>query len=107
MPAIPPFPRDPSRMFRNVSDRMRRDLVEAHLASHGKIKEKLGHYLEELDGMRRLEQEILDAVRAGLKPPSRRPRRRKPRGGSEAVTVEPDRPKQGEGGAAAALEFDE
>ena len=38
-------------------------------------------------------------------------RKRRPppkgKGGSEAVTVEPDRPKQGEGGAAAALEFDE
>ena len=31
----------------------------------------------------------------------------KDKGGSEAVTVEPDRPKLGEGGAAAALEFDE
>ena len=37
----------------------------------------------------------------------RRPPKRKPRGGSEAVTVEPNRPKLGEGGAAAALEFDE
>ena len=31
----------------------------------------------------------------------------KDKGGSEAVTVEPNRPKLGEGGAAAALEFDE
>ena len=38
----------------------------------------------------------------------RKPRRPpKDKGGSEAVTVEPDRPKLGEGGAAAALEFDE
>ena len=37
----------------------------------------------------------------------RRPPKRKPRGGSEAVTVEPNRPKLGEGGAAAALEFDQ
>ena len=43
----------------------------------------------------------------------RRPRRRPPppppprRGGSEPVMAEPDRPKLGEGGAAAALEFDD
>jgi hypothetical protein len=37
-----------------------------------------------------------------------RSRRRPPkRGGSEPVTAEPDRPKLNEGGAAAALEFDE
>jgi hypothetical protein len=38
------------------------------------------------------------------------PGRRRPtgkRGGSEAVAVEPDHPRRGEGGAAAALEFDE
>ena len=36
------------------------------------------------------------------------PKRRPPgKGGSEAVTVSPDRPKLGEGGAAAALEFDD
>ena len=36
-------------------------------------------------------------------------RRRRPRkgGGSESVAVEPDHPKRGEGGAAAALEFDD
>ncbi len=34
-------------------------------------------------------------------------RRKPPKGGSESVTVEPNRPKLGEGGAAAALEFDE
>jgi hypothetical protein len=40
--------------------------------------------------------------------PIRKRRRPKPpRGGSEPVTVEPDRPKLGEGGAAAALEFDD
>ena len=38
--------------------------------------------------------------------PIKKPRRKPPKGGSEAVTVEPDRPKHGEGGAAAALEFD-
>jgi hypothetical protein len=37
----------------------------------------------------------------------KRPQPPKKGGGSEAVTVEPDRPKLGEGGAAAALEFDE
>lgn len=31
----------------------------------------------------------------------------KGKGGSEAVTLEPNRPKLGEGGAAAELEFDE
>ena len=35
-----------------------------------------------------------------------KPRRKPPKGGSEPVTAEPNRPKQGEGGAAAALEFD-
>jgi hypothetical protein len=38
---------------------------------------------------------------------SNRKRRPPKRGGSEAVTVEPDRPNLGEGGAAAALEFDD
>jgi hypothetical protein len=37
----------------------------------------------------------------------RRPRRPRKGGGSETVTVEPDRPKLNEGGAAAALEFDD
>jgi hypothetical protein len=39
----------------------------------------------------------------------RKKRRRPPKGkgGSEAVTVEPNRPKLGEGGAAAALEFED
>ena len=39
----------------------------------------------------------------------RKNRRRKPKdkGGSEAVPVEPNNPKLNEGGAAAALEFDE
>jgi len=36
----------------------------------------------------------------------RRPPPRGKRGGSEPVSVEPNRPKHGEGGAAAALEFD-
>ena len=36
----------------------------------------------------------------------RRPPPKGKGGGSEAVTVEPNRPKLGEGGAAAALEFD-
>ena len=47
--------------------------------------------------------EFLDGIRL-------RKRRRRPpkdKGGSEAVTVEPDRPRLGEGGAAAALEFDD
>ena len=47
---------------------------------------------------------ILRLVRKG----GPRSRRRPPgRGGSEPVTVEPDRPKLGEGGAAAALEYDD
>lgn len=42
-------------------------------------------------------------------PKSGKPRRPPPdkSGGSEAVAVEPNRPRLGEGGAAAALEFDE
>ena len=43
----------------------------------------------------------LDIRRFGTK------RRKPPKGGSEPVTVEPNRPKLGEGGAAAELEFDE
>jgi hypothetical protein len=42
----------------------------------------------------------------GLRRP-RKPPRPKGGGGSEAVTVEPDRPKLGEGGAAAPLEYDD
>lgn len=42
-----------------------------------------------------------------LKSVSQSNRRRRPdRGGSEPVTVEPNRPKLGEGGAAATLEYD-
>jgi hypothetical protein len=51
----------------------------------------------------------LDRMPDFLKSLSRSPRRRPPprrKGGSEPVTVEPDRPKLGEGGAAAPLEFD-
>ena len=39
--------------------------------------------------------------------PIRKRRRKPPKGGSEPVAVEPNRPKLGEGGAAATLEFDE
>jgi hypothetical protein len=52
----------------------------------------------------------LDRMRDFLKSVSQRNRRLPPKrksGGSEPVTVEPNRPKLGEGGAAAALEFDE
>jgi hypothetical protein len=52
----------------------------------------------------------LDRMRDFLKSVSQRNRRPPPKrkgGGSEPVTVEPNRPKLGEGGAAAALEFDE
>ncbi len=38
---------------------------------------------------------------------ARRRRRRRKDGGSEPVSVEPNRPKLGEGGAAAPLEFDD
>jgi hypothetical protein len=53
----------------------------------------------------------LDRMRDFVKSLSQsRPRRRPPPkpkgGGSEPVTVEPNRPKLGEGGAAVALEFD-
>ena len=53
----------------------------------------------------------LDRMRDFLKSVSRPGSKRRPPpkgkgGGSEPVTVEPNRPKLGEGGAAAALEFD-
>ena len=59
-------------------------------------------------GMRRRRQKptlklMLDDL---LRKSGRRPPKGKG-GGSEAVTVEPNRPKLNEGGAAAALEFDE
>jgi hypothetical protein len=48
-------------------------------------------------------REFLKSVsQRGRKPPPSRKGR-----GSEPVSVEPNRPKLGEGGAAAALEFDE
>ena len=54
---------------------------------------------------------VLGPFRQALTHPARNPLRgRKPpkgKGGSEPVSVEPNRPKMGEGGAAAALEFDE
>jgi hypothetical protein len=48
---------------------------------------------------------IMDRFAKGLRRLNKR--RRGKGGGSEAVTVEPDRPRQGEGGAAAALEYDD
>jgi hypothetical protein len=50
-----------------------------------------------------------DRMRDFLKSVSQRNRRPPPKrkGGSEPVTVEPNRPKLGEGGAAAALEYDD
>jgi hypothetical protein len=50
-----------------------------------------------------------DRMRDLLKSLSQRNRRPPPKrkGGSEPVTVEPNRPKLGEGGAAAALEYDD
>ena len=48
----------------------------------------------------------LDRVNALRKSISKR-RPPKDKGGSEAVAVEPNRPRLGEGGAAAELEFDE
>lgn len=50
-----------------------------------------------------LPEDLLRRLSPDRPRPKRPPRKG---GGSEAVTVEPDRPKQGEGGAAAALEFD-
>ena len=49
---------------------------------------------------------IADLVRMSRRFDRGKRRPPKDKGGSEAVTVEPNRPKQGEGGAAAALEFD-
>jgi hypothetical protein len=53
-------------------------------------------------------QTFEDRMRDFMKSLSQRDRRPPPKrkGGSEPVTVEPNRPKLGEGGAAAALEFD-
>ena len=50
-----------------------------------------------------------DRMRDFLKSVSQRNRRPPPKrkGGSEPVMVEPNRPKLGEGGAAAALEYDD
>jgi hypothetical protein len=45
-------------------------------------------------------------VKDSIAKSNRRPPPR-PKGGSEPVSVEPNRPKLGEGGAAAALELDE
>jgi hypothetical protein len=50
---------------------------------------------------------IAELIRMSRRFDHRKRRPPKDKGGSEAVTVEPNRPKQGEGGAAAALEFDE
>lgn len=53
-------------------------------------------------------QSLEDRMRDFLKSVAQPKRKRPPdRGGSEPVTVEPNRPKLGEGGAAAALEFDD
>jgi len=57
-------------------------------------------------------REILRLISRRRQPPLPRPPRKPPRkppgrGGSEPVMAEPGRPKLGEGGAAAALEFDE
>jgi len=48
----------------------------------------------------------LDFLKSLSRPPRGRTPPKRKGGGSAAATVEPDRPKLGEGGAAAALEFD-
>ena len=58
---------------------------------------------EEFDARRRRYLAVRNALRKSIG--KRRPP--KDRGGSETVAVEPNRPKLGEGGAAAELEFDE
>ena len=52
-------------------------------------------------------QDVLRFLRDFARTNRQPPRKPKGKGGSEPVTVEPNRPKMGEGGAAAALEFDE
>ncbi len=49
---------------------------------------------------------MIDEILRNARPKRRPPRKPGDKGGSEAVSVEPNRPKLGEGGAAAALEFD-
>ena len=58
---------------------------------------------DRFDALRRRHLDRMTAFKRSLR--KRRPP--KDKGGSEAVTVEPDRPRLGEGGAAAALEFDD
>jgi hypothetical protein len=59
-------------------------------------------------GRKNLEDRVRAFVKSSLaRSQSRRRPPPKNKGGSEPVTVEPNRPKLGEGGAAAALEFDE
>jgi hypothetical protein len=58
---------------------------------------------EEFDARRRRYLDRMNALKKSIR--KRRPP--KDKGGSETVAVEPNRPKLGEGGAAAELEFDE
>jgi hypothetical protein len=60
---------------------------------------------EAREALRQERQAFDKRMREALRRRPRPPRRKG--GGSEPVTVEPNRPKLGEGGAAAALEFDE
>jgi hypothetical protein len=56
---------------------------------------------------KRQSRSLKDTLDRMLRQSFRPPKKPKDKGGSEAVTVEPNRPKLNEGGAAAALEFDE
>ena len=93
-----------------------REVRQAFARMQLETEKTLRRAREELDSVFRQQRDQVEKLlrhASGItgsppKPP-RKPRRKPPRkrGGSEAVTVEPNRPKLGEGGAAAALEFDE
>ena len=101
-------PDDPNLEMWDMLGRMQRE-----------SKDAIGRFQKELDAIFRKHRMALEAKMASDlgrldrrvdsatkgKPGRKRPPRGK--GGSEPVTVEPNRPKKGEGGAAAALEFDE
>jgi hypothetical protein len=79
----------------------RPEILARHRAAHEALLRRMVESQERLRRAREMLSERM--ARRGKRPP----RPRKNGGGSEAVTVEPNRPRLGEGGAAAALEFDD
>ena len=74
---------------------------EAMREARDAIVRRMRQAREALAGERRaFDKRMRDSMRRRPRPPRRKG------GGAEPVTVEPNRPKLGEGGAAAALEFD-